>query len=313
MSFKNFSDLIRLPLGVMASISGLAAGFIIILIENSTYSLLDVFKNYLGQILVGLPIPFLIVCGAMALNDYYDFDADLKNNRLDRPLISGIYSKSFALNLSIIMMVLGAILTVILYLFWPYRVQIYIFPAVLLFIGIAVSYSTWLKKYGFLGNIVVSLSYPAAMFLAMGVVGASDPEAILTLTSFVIMIFFSALGREVLKGVMDIEGDKTQGVKTIAVRYGAKKAAIFCTILFLVAVPFAPIPLILTFWSRSLLASVLYTVSIGATLLLLLSSGINLIRDPSKKVGIKGRKQTKLAFWSLVLGFFLATIVLGLR
>ncbi len=313
MSFKDFSDLIRLPLGFMASISGLAAVFFIIFIEHSTYTLIDVLTYYIGQILVGLPIPFLIVCGAMALNDYYDFDADLKNNRLDRPLISGVYSKSFALNLSIIMMALGAVLTVILYLFWSPPVQLYIFPAVLLFIGIAVSYSTWLKKYGFLGNIVVSLSYPAAMFLAMGVVGTTDPEAILTLTSFVIMIFFSALGREVLKGVMDIEGDEAQGVKTIAVRYGAKKAALFCTVLFLVAVPFAPIPLIVSFWSRSLLASILYILSIGTTLVLLLTSGINLIRDPSKKTGIKGRKQTKLAFWSLVLGFFLATIILGLR
>ena len=313
MSFKDFSDLIRLPLGVMASISGLAAGFMIILIEKVNYNLLDVFQNYLGQIIVGLPIPFLIVCGAMALNDYYDFDADLKNNRLDRPLISGIYSKPFALYLSIVMMGLGAVLTIVLYLFWPYRVQFYIFPAVLLFITIAVSYSTWLKKYGFLGNIVVSLSYPAAMFLAMGVVGTRDPEAILTLTSFVVMIFFSALGREVLKGVMDIEGDKAQGVKTIAVRYGPKNAAFFCTFLFLVAVPFGPVPLMVTFWSRSLLASILYTVSIATTLLLLITSGIRLIRDPSKETGIKGRKQTKLAFWSLVVGFFLATIVLGIR
>lgn len=313
MSFKDFSDLIRLPLGFMASISGLAAGFMIILIENANFNLINVIQDYLGQIIVGLPIPFLIVCGAMALNDYYDFDADLKNNRLDRPLISGIYSKSFAFNLSLLMMILGALLTVVLYVLWPYRVQLYIFPAVLLFIGIAVSYSTWLKKYGFLGNIVVSLSYPAAMLLAMGVVGASDPEAMLTLLSFIAMIFFSALGREVLKGVMDIEGDREEGVKTIAVRYGAKKAAYFCTLLFLVAVPFAPIPLIITFWSRSLLASLVYIISIGLTLVLIITSGINLIRDPSKKTGIKGRKQTKLAFWSLVLGFFLATIILGLR
>ena len=312
MSFKDFSDLIRLPLGFMASISGLAAGFMIILIENTNYNLIDAIQEYLGQIIIGLPIPFLIVCGAMALNDYYDYEADLKNNRIDRPLINGTYSRAFALNLAIIMMVAGAFLTIILYVFWSYRVQFYIFPAVLLFIGIAISYSTWLKKYGFLGNIVVSLSYPAAMMLAMGVVGARSSEAILTLTSFVTMIFFSALGREVLKGVMDIEGDKSQGVKTIAVRYGAQKAAFFCTVLFIVAVPFSPIPLILTFYNRSILASIIYTVSISLTLLLLLYSGITLVQDPSKETGIKGRKRTKLAFWSLVLGFFVATIILGI-
>ena len=313
MSFKDFSDLIRLPLGFMASISGLAAGFMIILIDNTEFNLIDALQTYLGQIIIGLPIPFLIVCGAMALNDYYDYEADLQNNRLDRPLISGTYSRAFALNLAIVMMIAGAVLTIILYMFWPYRVQIYIFPAVLLFIGIAVSYSTWLKKYGFLGNIVVSLSYPAAMMLAMGVVGARDSEGIFTLTAFVTMIFFSALGREVLKGVMDIEGDKAQGVKTIAVRYGAKNAAIFCSVLFIIAVPFSPIPLFLTFLKRSTIASVFYVVSISITLLLLLYSGFTLVIDPSKETGIKGRKRTKLAFWSLVLGFFMATIFLGIK
>ena len=200
-----------------------------------------------------------------------------------------------------------------MYIFWPERVQVYIFPVVLLFIAIAVSYSTWLKKYGFLGNIAVSLSYPAAMMLAMGVVGATNSDAIISITSFVIMIFFSALGREVLKGVMDIEGDKTQGVKTIAVRYGAKKAAYLCTFFFIVAIPFSPVPLIFTFWTNTLLGSIIYSVCIAITLLLLVLSGVNLINNPTKEVGVKGRKQTKLAFWFLVLGFFIATILLGLK
>ena len=316
MSFKDFSNLVRLPLGVMASISGLAAGIVAILVDNNSYNLYSVYTIFLWQILVGLPIPFLIVCGAMALNDYYDYEADLKNNRKDRPLISGKFAKKFALNVSIIMMVVGALLTLILYIFWGYsggnhRVQIYIFPAVLVFIGIAISYSTWLKKYGFLGNIAVSLSYPAAMMLAMGVVGVTSSDAIISISSFVVMIFFSALGREVLKGVMDIEGDKQQGVKTIAVRYGAKKAAYFCTILFFIAVPFSPIPLLITF-SKNILSAVIYTIFISVTLILTLDSGIKLIKDPSKETGIRGRKQTKLGFWTLVLGYFTATIILGI-
>jgi geranylgeranylglycerol-phosphate geranylgeranyltransferase len=313
MSFKDFSNLIRLPLGIMASISGLASAFVVILIEHENYTLATIFSNYFGQILVGLPIPFLIVCGAMAINDYYDYEADVKNNRKDRPLTSGKFTKSFALNLSIGMMLLGGLLSLILYYFWNDTVQVYIFPAVILFIAIAVSYSTWLKKYGFLGNVAVSLSYPAAMMLAMGVVGVTKTEAIITITSFVAMIFFSALGREVLKGVMDTEGDKIQGVKTIAVRYGPKKAAYLCTIFFVLAIPFSPIPLILTFLKRSLLSSFVYALFIFFTLFLLLKSGFNLLKDPSKETGIKGRKQTKLAFWFLVLGFFIASILLSVK
>lgn len=312
MSFKDFSNLVRLPLGIMASMSGLASAFVVILLQNPDLNLFTAIWDYLGQIIVGLPIPFLIVCGAMAINDYYDYEADLQNNRKDRPLTSGKFTKQFALNISIIMMVVGAVLTFILKFFWSYRVQDYIFPAVLLFIGIAVSYSTWLKKYGFLGNIAVSLSYPAAMLLAMGVVGATDNNAIISISSFVTMIFFSALGREVLKGVMDIEGDEAQGVKTIAVRYGAKNAAYLCTILFILAVPFSPIPLFYTF-STNIISSIIYAVFIALALILLILSGANLIKDPSKEVGVKGRKQTKLSFWFIVLGFFVATLILGIK
>ena len=93
MSFKDFSNLIRLPLGVMASISGIAAAFVVIFLENPDFNLLTVIDTYLGQIIIGLPIPFLIVCGAMAINDYYDYEADLQNNRMDRPLTSGKFYK----------------------------------------------------------------------------------------------------------------------------------------------------------------------------------------------------------------------------
>jgi len=311
-SFKDFSSLIRLPLGIMASLSGLASAFVVILIENENLNFFSILAEYLGQILIGLPIPFLIVCGAMAINDYYDYEADLKNKRSDRPLTSGKFERKFALNVSLIMMTLGGVLSLLLYILWPDRVQVYIFPAVILFIGISISYSTWLKKYGFLGNIAVSLSYPAAMMLAMGVVGVTKQEAIVSISSFVTMIFFAALGREVLKGIMDMEGDREQGVKTIAVRLGAKNAAIICTAFFILAIPFSPVPFILTFYPRSLLASLFYGVFISLTIIILLYSGIKLIQNPDKVNGIKGRKLTKLAFWCLVLGFFLASLSLGL-
>lgn len=308
---KELSNLMRFPLGIMASLSGLAAGFIAIKIEDSTLSLLDIIQSYLGQLLVGFPIPMLIVCGAMVINDYYDYEADLRNDRQDRPLVRGVFSRQFALLLSIAMLALGGLLTLVLFLFFE-KVETYLFPTVLVFIGISVAYSTFLKRYGLLGNIAVSLSYPAAVILSMGVVGVTQSEAIITITSFGFMIFLAALGREVLKGVMDMEGDEAQGVRTIAIRYGPLNAARLATFFFVLAVPLAPIPLVVTFLESSIIPAILYSIFTTLMIVLLLYAGVTLVQDPSKETGTKGRKITKLAFWSVVLGFFLASLTLGL-
>ena len=161
----------------------------------------------------------------------------------------------------------------------------------------------------FLGNVGVSLSYPAALVLGGAVVGIDQSSVWITIVAFGAMIFVSALGREVLKGVMDMEGDKDQGVKTIAVRYGAKNAAILSAIFFIFAIPLAPIPLIYGFMS-SLISSITYSIFVFLLLCIQLYSGVILIREPTKEVGIKGRKFTKLAFWAGLFGLFFAAITL---
>ena len=206
------------------------------------------------------------------------------------------------------MFLTGLFLSFLLYIFWDH-VEFFIFIATAGFILLALSYSTWMKSYGFLGNLGVSLSYPAALVLGGLVVGISKEETLITVVSFGGLIFVSALGREVLKGVMDIEGDKLLNVRTIAVRYGSKNAARLSTFLFLLALPLAPIPLFFGF-SASLVSSIIYASFITVLLALQIYSGLILIRQPTKEVGIKGRKITKLAFWAGVIGLFLAAITL---
>jgi hypothetical protein len=41
-------------------------------------------------------------------------------------------------------------------------------------------------------------------------------------------------------------------------------------------------------------------------------SGYILLKEPNKNNGIKGRKLTKLGFWALILGFFMAGMALGI-
>ncbi|MHA1992343.1 MAG: geranylgeranylglycerol-phosphate geranylgeranyltransferase [Candidatus Hodarchaeales archaeon] len=308
----DFLALIRFPLGVMAAISGLAAGFVVIrLQEPLTFDLVRIFEVYWPNIIVGMPIPALIVWASMAINDYYDLESDLTNNRLDRPLVRKTFSPNVALYSSIIMFILGALLSVLLINIGELEDNYFVVIFTIAFIFIGISYSTWLKKYGFLGNIGVSLSYPAAIILGGFVVGFKNDLAVYTIIAFGLLIFFSALGREVLKGIMDVEGDRVQGVKTIAIRYGEKNAATFTFVLYLISIVFAPIPLFLGLKDHTL-SMVFYIGCVALMIGINIYTSYKLMKNPSKENSIKGRKHTKIAFWFAVLGYFASAVVIGI-
>jgi geranylgeranylglycerol-phosphate geranylgeranyltransferase len=74
---------------------------------------------------------------------------------------------------------------------------------------------------------------------------------------FASIAFLSNTGREITKGIVDVKGDEMQGVKTLAVRYGQKNAAIAATIFYSLAVLLSPIPWLLrlvSFWFIPLVA-----------------------------------------------------------
>jgi len=62
---------------------------------------------------------------------------------------------------------------------------------------------------------------------------------------FVLMAFLANTGREITKGIVDTAGDKAENVKTLAVRYGEKAAAVFAVVFYITAVALTPLPLIL--------------------------------------------------------------------
>jgi geranylgeranylglycerol-phosphate geranylgeranyltransferase len=83
----------------------------------------------------------------------------------------------------------------------------------------------------------------AAPFI-YGSVLAKD-SVVLNVWFFVMMAFLANTGREITKGIVDAEGDRAGNVKTLAVRYGEKAAAIVAVIFYVTAVAFTPLPLIL--------------------------------------------------------------------
>jgi len=63
-----------------------------------------------------------------------------------------------------------------------------------------------------------------------------DLQSFVPLILFAAMAFFSNTGREITKGIVDMQGDRLQKVKTLAVVSGSRTAAVAATSFYVVAV-----------------------------------------------------------------------------
>ena len=98
----------------------------------------------------------------------------------------------------------------------------------------------------------------------------------LSVVLFTMMAFLSNTGREITKGIVDVKGDTAEGIKTLAVRYGAKNAAITAAIFYISAVALTPIPPVMNLVSVWFIPIVLVT-DIG-----LVASSVLLLKNPSR-------------------------------
>ncbi|MEM3770113.1 MAG: geranylgeranylglycerol-phosphate geranylgeranyltransferase [Candidatus Bathyarchaeia archaeon] len=193
---------------------------------------------------------FLLTAAAMAINDYYDREIDAINEP-SRPIPSGVTKPNEALVFSFSLTALGLAAAA---LTCAATTSIHCFLTALIFWLISLAYATAGKRTGLLGNFLVSACVSAPFVYGSLAVTGNVELNILIFTS---MVFLSNTGREITKGIVDIEGDKTRKVKTLAVRYGPRKAAITAATFYLVAVTLTPLPPILnlvTFWFIPLVA-----------------------------------------------------------
>ncbi len=184
---------------------------------------------------------FLIVSSAMIINDIYDYKID-RVNRPKRPIPRGDITineakilYAFTLGSAILISVVHSIvlnlsfINVIIALFFGFTGWLY---------------ASYGKRSGFLGNIIVSTSFSAGLIYGAIVNGTNIPVFIYY---FFLATFSLLMAREIIKGCEDIRGDFQQGVKTLAIRLGKRRAAMvsaffnFMAILFLIIPVFTPI------------------------------------------------------------------------
>jgi geranylgeranylglycerol-phosphate geranylgeranyltransferase len=213
-----FIQLFRLSFALIAAAAGCAAVYAL----NSALPL----QTYL---LTGL-ILACMTAAACAINDYWDVNKD-RINHPERPLPSDRLSLSQAWWSAVVLFAIAGIAAI------PLGISAFVLVAVstvLLWY-----YSPILNYSGILGNFLVATII--ALLILLSSLAADRPLALLYPIGF---LFCYALAREMLWDVHDAEGDRVQGVVTLANYWGNQTA--FFVIWVLIGVMLVSIPIAIT-------------------------------------------------------------------
>jgi len=167
-----------------------------------------------GVSLLGASAALFISAGGYVLNDIYDIGTDSINKPL-RPLPSGRVGKRNAVRLTVICWGAGLGLSVFA---GPVAVD-FAFDY-MLFLWL---YSFRLKSAGVAGPILVSAVSSSGFVLGAALGG----NATAGLLPFVIGFVFH-FAREVVKGAVDVKGDRGAGIRTLPVRMGRRRSVVLC-------------------------------------------------------------------------------------
>jgi geranylgeranylglycerol-phosphate geranylgeranyltransferase len=164
---------------------------------------------------------------------------------------------------------------------------------------IFVAYTTVGKRSGLPGNFLVSIcvSIPF-IYGSYTIAGVIETNVLI----FAFMVFLSITGREVTKGIVDVKGDKVHNVKTLAVRYGEKTAAMAAALFYLSAVFLSPIPWFLNLVSFWFIPLVVIT-DFG-----LVASSFMLLKDYSRENARKVKNLVLLWFIFGLLAFVVGAL-----
>ncbi|MEM0329226.1 MAG: UbiA family prenyltransferase [Nitrososphaerota archaeon] len=228
------------------------------------------------------------LCGSsMGFNDYFDREVDQVNAPW-RPIPSGAISASEAVAFSAIIGAAGLASSAL--------TSIQCLVVASLAYASSLAYNAWLKRSGLPGNMIVS-AVVAAPFIYGSVL--SDGYISPRLATFILPVFLSNLGREVIKGISDIEGDSIRKIRSVARIWGPRAAARLGASLYIAAVAVSPLPYLLE------LVSWIYIPLVAAADAGFIYSAYRILRRHSREEALRVKSMTLI--WMLLgLAAFIA-------
>lgn len=179
---------------------------------------------------------FLITGAGNSINDVFDAEID-RINKPHRPIPSGAIGKKDALYFSIILFVAGILAAS--FIRSPEAE-----PPIALYIAainsvILIEYARTLKRTPFFGNLAVGYLTGSTFLFGGAVFGVAG---LLSVGILFTLSMFATLGREIVKDIEDIEGDKAMGADTLPIRIGARKSAYIAAFFGIAAMLLSPLP-----------------------------------------------------------------------
>lgn len=283
--FKGFWKLIRPPNSITAGVAVITALILAIGDEDPL--------NFTTYFTVALTA-FSVTAHAMVHNDIVDLEVDRLNSP-HRPIPSGVISlreaKIFAIVLFSVACLAGALSDIQLGLKYPFSLFWAILNIVLLDL-----YNLKFKKSGLFGNLIIAYVVWALFIYADVIIGDSIDVRVEAIGIFA---FFMNWGREVIKGIRDIDGDREEGIRTIAVRFGARGGAIIGSFLLFLAV-ISTLPLIIDPQGSVILPFILVVFDF-----IIVYRCIKLIRNPTPTYA----NSTKLLLIYLMLAALMVLLI----
>jgi geranylgeranylglycerol-phosphate geranylgeranyltransferase len=271
------SGLVQLMRPINCAMMGFAV-FVGAVLAHPQFSNFD----WLG-ILYGFLTGFMLTAASMTINDYYDRAIDAINEPA-RPIPSGSVSTREALAFVFVLSAVGFV--------FAYLTSVLCLVVAVISWVVVVTYVTVGKRSGLPGNFLVSTCV-AIPFIYGSITVVNQVQ--LSVLLFAIMAFLSNTGREITKGIVDVKGDRAEGVKTLAVRYGEKNAAVAASLFYILAVSLTPVP---WFWNPRLVSFWFIPLVLVTDIGLVASSAL-LLKDYSRE---SARKIKKLVLLWFVIG-----------
>ncbi|WP_178916671.1 geranylgeranylglycerol-phosphate geranylgeranyltransferase [Natronomonas gomsonensis] len=223
-----------------------------------------------------------------AINDYFDREIDAINQP-DRPIPRGAVGARAALGYSLVLFGVASGITLLL-------------PPLAIAIAVAdlaalIAYTKLFKGLPGVGNLVVGL-LTGSTFVYGGAAVGGDLSTVGVLFG---LAASATVAREIVKDVEDIAGDREEGLNTLPIAIGERRALFVAALFVVVAVVASPLPYVLRTFG------VVYLLALVPAVGLLLAGAYRSFGDPTR-----GQTLLKVGMFAAAVAFVLgrATVVL---
>lgn len=275
---SSYAKLSRIDHGVMASLAVVAGAFSV---ENTLQSISN------SPLLLAVTSVLFVEMSLFSSNDIFNIKEDKINNPT-RPIVAGELSTREAVAFTFITGLIAVLTSAM--------VNTACLVVIIVALVVGNLYNSYFKRHAFFGNIIVSgLTSFTFPYGAISIAGTLTEKSLL----FFMIAFLANLGREIAKGIRDLEGDTRVGICTLPCEIGTNNAGKLAGIFMLMAVA-------LSFYGANYVKTKpVYLVLILVTDAIFTCVAVKLIHNPSTQTAEKARKLTLPAMLNAIIAFTL--------